>query len=437
MFRSRSTPANPRQPQPGAQTDAPGVWPLRQMKIAHITANFPPHHSSAGTVCYQNALMLTQMGHEVHVFTAAEADAPAEETMHGVLVHRLRPLVRAAHTAVLPGLLWRLHGFDVLHLHYPFLGGEVVALAARLTRTPLIISYHQDVSLTGVLGVVEKVLRHTVERMTLRAASRLLFSSLEYSMASRIRPLLQGRERIIDELPNGVDVATFHPGTPEESLRAKYYFAPDDQVVLMVAELDHAHSFKGVAVFLDALTRLPPHVKGLIIGEGDLRQSYQVMARVLGIGSRVHFPGQVVLTDLPRYYRMAAATVLPATTTGEAFGSVLVESLASGTPAITTDLPGLRTVVDHGSDGLLVPPGNPAALAGAIGRLTRYATMREVMGMRGRAKVTGRYHWPLIGRRLEILYSQMLDEAAARPVFHLHRHPELVPIGGDRPGKDG
>jgi glycosyltransferase involved in cell wall biosynthesis len=129
---------------------------------------------------------------------------------------------------------------------------------------------------------------------------------------------------------------------------------------------------------------------------------------------------------LPRYYRLAATTVLPSTTMGEAFGLVLVESLASGTPVVATDLPGVRTVVEHGSDGLLVAPGNPAALAGAIGRLTRYATMREVMGMRGRAKVEGRYHWALIGRRLETLYAQVLDEGATLPAFHLRRSPQFA-----------
>jgi len=142
------------------------------LKIALVTATFPPYRGGTGNVCFHNARELARRGHEAHVFTAALPGAPAHETIEGVVVHRLRPLARAGNAPLLPALSWRLRGFDVIHLHYPFFGGEITALAAKLSRAPLVITYHQDVLLSGVAGLLERLLRRTVGRLALRSATR-------------------------------------------------------------------------------------------------------------------------------------------------------------------------------------------------------------------------------------------------------------------------
>lgn len=184
------------------------------MRIAQITATFPPYQSGTGNVCYHNARELARRGHEVHVFTASVRDTPRLEMQAGVQVHRLRPLVRLGNAPVIPQLVNYLNGFDLIHLHYPFIGGELAAVAARLTHTPLVITYHQDVLLSGPMGWIERFLRQTSGRFTLRSAERLLFTTLDYSQASYIRSLLVGREDKLGELPNGVDIGVFTPEAP-------------------------------------------------------------------------------------------------------------------------------------------------------------------------------------------------------------------------------
>jgi len=66
----------------------------------------------------------------------------------------------------------------------------------------------------------------------------------------------------------------------------------------------------------------------------------------LKIESRVAFAGRVTYTTLREFYQLADVTILPSTTRGEAFGLVLLESLACGTPVIASNLPGVKTVVD-------------------------------------------------------------------------------------------
>ncbi|HEY0606515.1 MAG TPA: glycosyltransferase family 4 protein [Herpetosiphonaceae bacterium] len=382
-----------------------------KLRIAHVTATFPPYRGGTGNVCYHNARELARRGHDVHVFTAAIDGASGVEQRDGITIHRLRPLVRVGNAPILPGLLTALRGFDVIHLHYPFFGGEITTLAARLSHTPLVITYHQDVLLHGLMGLIERTLRLTAGRLTLRSAARLLFTSRDYGNASYVRPLLRGREAHIGELPNGVDTNAFTPGPIDSAFRSQHQLSAEDRVALLVAGLDRAHYFKGVDVFLRALAQLPKDIKGVIVGDGDLRASYQATAAALGLGDRVRFAGRVSDTDLPRYYRLADVTVLPSVTMGEAFGLVLVESLASARPVIATNLPGVRTVVSQERDGLLVEPNDPAALAQALGQILGDGHRSRNMGQVGRTKVELLYDWAQIGARLEAIYQQVLSEA--------------------------
>ena len=383
------------------------------MKIAHVSATFPPYRGGTGNVCYHNARQLALLGHEVHVFTAAHPDVPANEKRDRFCIHRLTPFIRHGNAPLLPQLMWQLRGFDLIHLHYPFYGGEITALAAKLHDIPLVVTYHQDVFLSGVKGIIEQLLRHSVGRFTLQTADRVLFTSEDYGQASYVRPMLEGREHTIGELPNGVDTTRFFPCSPSLDFSARYGLASDDQVMLLVAGLDQAHYFKGVNLFLEALTMLPSTVKGVIVGDGDLRASYEATANTLGLSKRVFFAGRVSETELPEYYRLADATVLPSITMGEAFGLVLLESLASCTPVIASNIPGVRTVVDDGQDGFLVPPKNPQALADAMKGLLADEHKRRKMGQQGRLKVEARYDWRQIGRQLVHTY-KMLCSASHR-----------------------
>lgn len=382
------------------------------LRVAHVSATFPPYRGGTGAVCLHNARELARRGHHLTVLTAAIPGAPAHEERDGFTVRRLRPLLRVGNAPVLPGLPGALRGFDLVHLHYPFFGGESAALAARLGGVPLVITYHQDVVLGGAMGAVALALRHSAGRVALRSAARVLFTSADYGRASHARPLLRGREARVAALPNGVDSAHFHPAADGAAARARHGIAPAEPVALLVAGLDRAHAFKGVEVLLAALAALPADVRGVIVGDGDLRPAYEATAARLGLGGRVIFAGRVPDAELPGYYRAADVAVLPSTTMGEAFGLVLVEALACATPVIASDLPGVRTVVDHGADGLLVPPSDAPALAAALGELLSHQDRRRAMGARGRAKVAARYAWPAIGERLERIYRELLAERA-------------------------
>jgi glycosyltransferase involved in cell wall biosynthesis len=386
------------------------------LRIAHVTATFPPHLGGTGNVCYQHARQLARRGHHVEVFTAAADGHPKCEVLNDITVNRLQSALTYGNARLLPDLHRHLRGFDVIHLHYPFFGGETAAVASFWRRTPLVITYHQDVLLKGPLKVVEYALRHTLGRFVLRTANSVLFTTLDYGQSSYARSLLRDRTNRMAELPNGVDTAYYTLPTSREMTVDHDGHSSNRFAVLLVAALDRAHYFKGVDVLLDALTRLPGNIDATIVGDGDMRAEYERRARELGLDNRVTFTGRLSDDDLRSRYQAADVTVLPSTTMGEAFGLVLVESMACGTPVIASDLPGVRSVVANGVDGYLTPPGDVVSLVASIQRMFELPIDRRMeMGMAGRRKVEQFYSWDRIGDRLEAIYIDVLTGGA-----HVH-----------------
>ncbi|MCG8352017.1 MAG: glycosyltransferase family 4 protein [Chloroflexales bacterium] len=385
------------------------------LRVAHVTATFPPYHGGTGNVCYHNARELARLGHTVHVFTATCRGAPKIEHQEGFVTHRLRPLVQIGNAPVLPSLLTSLAGFDIIHLHYPFiLGAELVRLAAYLNHTPLVVTFHNDLVGKGTRSPIFRIYQRLSAHLTIQTATLLCTISRDYYEYSRLRSSMTQQSPAIVELPNGVDIAHFNPEAEGETIRARYAIPSDDRVVLFVAALDRAHHFKGLDRLFRALTALPPNIHLLIVGEGELRSTYAAQAAHLGLDKRVTFAGRVADELIPAFYRSADVTVLPSSPP-ESFGLVLVESLACGTPVIASDIPGVRTVVDHGGDGLLFKHTSILALSQALKRILDDATMRREMGRQGRARVEERYAWESIGARLETFYLQLLG-ASETPI---------------------
>ncbi len=363
------------------------------MKIAHVTATFPPYWAGTGNVAYHNARLLHERGHEVVVLTAStprdhEIDFPFE-------VRRLPAPFRLGNAPLTPGLVGALKGFDIIHLHYPFIfGAELTALAARRFGIPLLITYHNDLLATGVRGQLFRWYTASSQPWVLRRANLLIGTSQDYAQHSLFQSTTPP-EAAFAVLPNGVDIQQFQPGDRSS-----------DRFALLVGGLDRAHHFKGIRVMIEALSKVPD-AQAVIVGDGDLRSEYEVLAQQLAPG-RIRFAGRVSPGELSDLYSRATVGVLPSTTQGEAFGMVLIEAMAAGAPVIASNLPGVRTVVEHGQDGLLVEPGDVTGLADALNQLLSNPSRAREMGSRGRAKVHRLYDWNVIANTLERLYREVL-----------------------------
>ena len=166
-----------------------------------------------------------------------------------------------------------------------------------------------------------------------------------------------GRAHLV---PPGVDCRLF---TPPESGTVR------DRRVLYVGRVERTSRWKGLHVLVESLTRLRELVPGVgldIVGDGDDVDHLRRRAAALGVADLISWHGRVSHRELPGHYRRAGVTVLPSLTESESFGMTLVEAMACGCPVVGSAVGGIPFVVRDGVDGLLVPPGDPAALAEAL-----------------------------------------------------------------------
>ena len=343
------------------------------MRIAQVTPVYPPYRGGMGAVAFEYTERLRALGHTVEVFTPRR--------------------LRFGNAGWMPNLPF-LRGFDVIHLHYPFFGGaEPLTLCPVRSRTPLVVTYHMDADAPGVKGMIFKTHRALLQPFILAKASKVLVSSLDYAEHSGLASFLKKYPDRVIEMPFGIDVPSV-PSVPSVSF-----------TVLFVGGLDSAHAFKGVPVLLQAIARVPEaHL--VIVGDGDLRPSFETQAKALGLAERVTFLGSLSPERLRETFRNASVHVLPSVSRAEAFGLVTLEAAAAGIPSVVSDLPGVRTLVEHGKTGLRTSPGDVPALAQAIQRLLNNREERERMGLAARERVK-QYEWGGLMEKLVHVYREV------------------------------
>ncbi len=180
-------------------------------------------------------------------------------------------------------------------------------------------------------------------------------------------------------LPNTVD-ERFRPGPKPAGLLSRYGLI-GKTVLLTVSRLAAAERYKGHDRVIQALAQLlpvHPDLVYVIAGDGDDRRHLERLAGEAGVQENVRFVGHVQDEELPDLYRAADAFVMPST--GEGFGIVFLEALASGVPVIGGDGDGSRDPLRDGADGALVSSREPLAVAKALERQLRPVREEWSMG---------------------------------------------------------
>ena len=230
---------------------------------------------------------------------------------------------------------------DVVHLHEPLVPSlSLLALWSRGTQ-PLIGTFHAAADQSTGYRIARPVLDRAAQHLTVRTA----VSSAALALASRYFP---GDYEIT---PNGVEIDRFATAAPLE-------LAPGPTVLF----LSRVERRKGLDVLIRAMAHLQDlGVRLVVAGEGPQLKEAKELVDALRV--KAEFLGVLTEADVPRAYRAASVYCAPGLG-GESFGIVLVEAMAAGTAVVCSDLPGFRAVV--GDAGVLVPPGDPNALAAAL-----------------------------------------------------------------------
>lgn len=383
----------------------------KSRKIAEIVCTFHPYKGGIGNVALDNTKTLLSEGHDVVVFTPRYKKVDKSKD-RDIKVQRLIPFFKFGNAAILPQLFWKLKDFDIVHLHYPFFGtAEIVWIIKKFLKRDfkLIVSYHMEATGSGLIGRIFDLYSKYLMPQILNSADKIIVSSMDYANNSEIKELVKSNNKIV-EIPYGVDLDRFQPRARDISLMEQYRIKENEKMILFVGGLDKAHYFKGVPKMIKAFHNFKIEVGGeyrlLIVGDGDERFGYEQIAFDYGLRDKVIFAGRISDNDLMKYYNLADLLVLPSINKGEAFGIVLIEAMASGIPVIASNLPGVRSVVENGINGLIVDPGNTDDLKNKIKYLMERPEKLRSFGLESRRIAREKYNKEDLAKKFNKIFNE-------------------------------
>jgi len=378
------------------------------VKIAQVVSTYPPYRGGMGAVAFEYTERLRSRGHNVHVFT------PRYEKTVGdpEYVHRVPSPLHWGNTGVVPSLAYRLKGFDLVHLHYPFFGGAEPLIVRKYLQPhqPLVMTYHMDNLASGWKHAIFDIHQRAILPWIIERVDKIFVSSQDYADTCALQKFPSIKEKIC-VLPFGVDLEKFSPGS-DAAVRQALEIKETTPVLLFIGGLDRAHYFKGLGVLIEALSKLKDQDWCLlVIGDGDLRSTFLAQAKMSGVAEKIKFLGSVSEVEKPRFYRAANIHVFPSTDRSEAFGLVALEAAASGIPSIASDLAGVRGVVLNEQTGLLVSPGSANELSVAIKNLLDRQEICQNFGLAARVRAEKEFSWSPLIDRMEKVYFELVGKA--------------------------
>lgn len=363
--------------------------------------------------CPPDPLWLEQLrgaGVPAYALPIAGGLSPARDILAARALHRLMADLRPA--------LIHCHGAKAA------LVGRLALASAQMAGTarplpPLLYTVHGPAAPGSRAAAL---LADLAERALAPLATA--FVAVSPALGERLKRAWGIPEGRVYVIPNGVDVAAFHRLPPRAAARRALGLDPLRPTVGMAARLAPG---KGVEVFLRAaavVARRHPEAQFAVAGDGPLRRRVERLAGALGLGGRLRLLG--FRSDMPRVLASLDVLVLPSQREG--LPLVLLEGLAAGRAVVATRAGGIPDVLWHGRTGLLAPPGDPHALAAAVGLLLEDEVLRRRLGQAGRRHVQRHFSLEMMASRTHALYRILLARGCGAPAW---------PCGGQGPGEGG
>lgn len=388
------------------------------MKILFLTHSFPRFSGDApGSFLLRLARALADEGAQVRVIAPSAKGLAPEEEIDGITVERFRYAPEDHETLAYTGTMaqdvaasWgsrlALLGYlgsdlakaiashrefrsDLIHAHWWFPSGLIGQGMKLMAKVPLVTTLHG----TDVRLAKSVVASRPFFRRVLRSSAAV--TTVSGWLASETRTLAPGVD--VNVAPMPVATERFHPSGSRESARFLFAGRLNEQKGL-------GHLLKAIAV-MQRLAMLD------VIGDGPHAAVLRLQASQLGISDRVVWHGQLDQDQLLRFYRSATAVIVPST--DEGLGLVAAEALLCEAPVIAFRSGGLTDVIQHGTTGMLVPPGDTAELARALDSLLASPRHAQELGRTGRLFVLNAFSPESAARKYADIYRRVIEKRAA------------------------
>jgi D-inositol-3-phosphate glycosyltransferase len=388
--------------------------------IAQLSTRYPPAPGGVERHVEEISRRLVSRGRPVTVYTSRlyrefpwqplPEDFVEPPTPTGLSVRRVPAwtLPGELHYPFFRGLYRALERDRPELLHVHTYGTNQAAVARRYHRragVPYVITahYHPIWSIYG--GRLRHMIRGFYDRRLAAPivgdAARLIVQTREEERLIRTNgfPLPP-----VEVIPPGYSPAS-PPSDPQAFRRA---FKIDGPFVLFVGRLASNKGLPALVEAFGALHRADPTAYLVVVGaDGGEQAAVERRVQELELGDRVRITGFVADESLlAAGFREARIFALPSQY--EAFGLVLLESLAQGTPVIASRVGGIPEFIEDGKAGRLIPPEDAGALSAAFRELWEDEATRQRWGAYGREVVVPRYQWDRVVDRLQGVYAEVI-----------------------------
>ena len=383
----------------------------RVLFLAHA---FPRYADDpVGSFILRLAVVVRSAGYDVTVLAPSAPGVPPIDRFEGIAVRRYRYAPSEWETLAYTGTMsaqvgasWkgkiaiagllaaalraatvlnREWPIDVVHAHWWFPGGVAGLAAARIVRAPLVTTLHgSDIRLVSTVPGGRSMFRRV-------AAGSFAVTTVSSWLAGQAREIDPSVTPIVAPMPVPTDL--FRPTGEHITDR-----------LLFVGKLTEQ---KGLHRLLNAMKLMRRRATLDVVGAGRVDDEHlKDLAASLGLANRVTWHPLLTQAELAPFYAQAAVHVMPAI--DEGLGLTAVESLLSETPVVAFESGGVTDIVIDGETGVLVPPGDVAALASALDTLLDNPVHLTRLGRQGRAHALATFGTDAVARQYSEIYGAAL-----------------------------
>lgn len=365
---------------------------------------------------YQLLRVLPRARYDARLHVLKQPDA--QDAARGARLERFRALdlpisfaERPAHRLGLVTSLARwleAERIDLLHCHSykPNISARLAGALLRPRGLRIVAHYHNQYDANWQRD-------GTLDLDWLLARQTGAFIAVSGSVRDHMVERLGISAKQITTIPNGADIARFQTAQTQQQARRALGLPSDRRIIGLVGRISEQKGQEDLIRAAPSLLAAFPDAHFVFAGapdEAGHQHHMEGLVRELGVGHAVTFHG--FLTDMAAFYR--AIDLLAAPSRWEGFGLMLVEAMAAGAPIVAARVGAIPEVVVEGETALLVPPADPAALAGAIQALLHDPTAMQRFAANGR-KRAHRFSWERAGTALDHVYRTLLDTPHEAP----------------------
>jgi len=385
------------------------------MRIMIVTDQYPPMVGGVPTVTRQLATDLANLGHQVWVVAPSYGSRDIYRIEQKVRVYRFSsfewPTYEELRIAFLPFLpirrLFKRADPDIIHIHSPVVLGNIAQILAGGLRKPVIVTNHylpinfsHALTTDPVLGrpfntVTYSYLVHFCNRCEYVTAPTATALNLLYE---------HGLHAPARTISNGIDLAHFCPGPPDEALRQRLHLPEKRPLILSVNRLSQE---KRIDVLIEAVGKMRQPAYLAIAGSGPGAEELRAKVDALQLHERVGFLGFVSDLDLVPLYRLA--DVFGIASEADLQSLTTMNAMACGLPVVAANSYALPELVHHDVNGFLFAPGDSTQMAGYLDQLLSHTQLRQRMGAQSLQIIAAHDHLTVL-EEWETLYHRLSNE---------------------------